>query len=149
MLGRHEEALQSVNQALEINPKDPVGWYGHGAMLYYLGRGREALQSFAKVLTINPDFYKAWFDVGTIFLEQGLDNEAVESFDFGIQRNPNIPEPWNNRGVALMNSADMTRHWHPLRKRLKLSRVFVSRRRTSNLCRGKNNGDMDFPAITL
>ena len=55
-----------LSKGLEKNPRDPVGWCGHGFTLCYLGRGTEALQSFAKAVTIDPNFYEVWFAIGTL-----------------------------------------------------------------------------------
>ena len=52
--GKPEQALDSFDQALQINPLDPIGWNNKGVVLRELGRFQEALASFDKALQIDP-----------------------------------------------------------------------------------------------
>ncbi len=45
-LGRPEEALASLDQALELRPEEPQAWFNRGGVLTSLGRSAEAQASF-------------------------------------------------------------------------------------------------------
>ena len=63
-LGRHEEALSSYDQALEIKPDDYQAWYNRGISLNDLGRHEAAISSYDKALEIKHDDDEAWNNRG-------------------------------------------------------------------------------------
>jgi len=58
--GRHQEALQCFDKALEIDPKDAKAWALKGATLGMLNRHEEALQCLDKALELDPRYAMAW-----------------------------------------------------------------------------------------
>jgi tetratricopeptide (TPR) repeat protein len=46
--GKHDEALTSYNNAIELNPSNGAAWYGKGLLLYLLGSGNESEKAIAK-----------------------------------------------------------------------------------------------------
>jgi tetratricopeptide (TPR) repeat protein len=54
--GKPEQSLDAFDQALQINPLDPMGWNNKGVVLRELGRFQEALASFNKALQIDPTY---------------------------------------------------------------------------------------------
>ena len=58
--GRHQEALDCYNKALEINPKLPQSWNGKGNTLSgAFGSHQEALEACDKALEIDPKYSSA------------------------------------------------------------------------------------------
>jgi Flp pilus assembly protein TadD len=47
-LGKPEEALDALDKATELNPKDSEAWYRKGMVLQTLGKEEEALKAFDK-----------------------------------------------------------------------------------------------------
>ena len=56
-LGRHDEALQAIDKALELNPDVSNAWYNRGIIFDNLGRYEEALQAYDKDLELNEKEY--------------------------------------------------------------------------------------------
>jgi eukaryotic-like serine/threonine-protein kinase len=54
-LGKHEEALNLINQAINISDSDWLFWSFKGAILADLGKTEEALYCFDKVISLNPN----------------------------------------------------------------------------------------------
>uniref|UniRef100_UPI0012EEA659 tetratricopeptide repeat protein n=1 Tax=Rickettsia sp. MEAM1 (Bemisia tabaci) TaxID=1182263 RepID=UPI0012EEA659 len=54
-LGRHEEALELYNQAIQINPKS-LTYFNKGLRLASLGRHEEALELYDQAIQINPHY---------------------------------------------------------------------------------------------
>jgi tetratricopeptide (TPR) repeat protein len=54
-LKRYEEAQESFNQALKLNPQFMSAWYGTGLCYMWLERYTEAVELFDRVLTFFPN----------------------------------------------------------------------------------------------
>ncbi|MEM6517899.1 MAG: substrate-binding domain-containing protein [Cyanobacteria bacterium P01_C01_bin.70] len=80
-LGRPEEALQSLNRALEMNAEDAAAWIGKGNVLVQTEQLDEALFSFDKAIELNPNLAAAWQGKGRALQKMGRDAEARNGFD--------------------------------------------------------------------
>ena len=99
-LGRKEEAVQSYDKALDINP-DYHAWCARGIALSDLGRKEEAIQSFDKAVDIKPDYHEAWYNRGVVLSALGRKEETIQSYDKAVDIKPDLHEAWYNRGRAL------------------------------------------------
>ena len=77
-LGRHEEALESFDRAIELDPNDALAWLSRGAALGNLGRHQEALESFDKAIELDPNNALAWFNRGRALYALGRHQEALD-----------------------------------------------------------------------
>ena len=100
-LGRHDEALEAYDKALEIDPNDVVAWSNKGNALGSLGRTDEALKAFDKALEINPDNEYIWYNKGNDLGSLGRTDEALKAFDKALEINPNSAKAWYNKGNTL------------------------------------------------
>ena len=111
LLTKYEEALESINYALEIDPFYKTALPGKGLLLYHLARYEEALESFDRAVTINPTHEGAWNSRGVTLRRLARYNEALESFNKALTIDQIFKEAWNNRGVTLH---DLTRYGEAL-----------------------------------
>jgi len=102
-LGRHREAIECYDKALDINPGYADAWYNKGLALYDLGRRGEAIECFDKALGINPRHVAAWSSKGVAFDELGKYREVIECCDEALDINPKFADAWNNKGLTLAN----------------------------------------------
>ncbi|MGD1943023.1 MAG: substrate-binding domain-containing protein [Leptolyngbyaceae cyanobacterium] len=79
-LGRTEEALQSLNRALEMDPNEAAAWIGKGNVLVQKGQLDEALFCFDKAIELNPNLAAAWQGKGKALQKMGRDAEARNAF---------------------------------------------------------------------
>lgn len=79
-LGRTDEALQSLNRALEMDPDDLAAWIGKGNVLTQMGQLDEALFCFDKAIDLNPNVAAAWQGKGKALQKMGRDAEARTCF---------------------------------------------------------------------
>ena len=63
-LTRYNEALQSFDKALELDPKSIKSWSFRGIVLEKLFRHDEALQSYNKALEWDPKLKEDWYGWG-------------------------------------------------------------------------------------
>jgi ABC-type phosphate transport system substrate-binding protein/tetratricopeptide (TPR) repeat protein len=79
-LGRTDEALSSLNRALEMDPDDLAAWIGKGNVLAQMGQLDEALFCFDKAIELNPNVAAAWQGKGRTLQKMGRDAEARKCF---------------------------------------------------------------------
>lgn len=79
-LGRADEALERVNDAIRLAPRSVEARYERGAALFNLIRFEEAGAAFKAVLRLSPDDPYAHYHLGLIYERDGRDADAVAHF---------------------------------------------------------------------
>ena len=89
-MNKHEEAVQELTKAIELNPLHDYAYMERGkALQYILGKDDEILKDFNKCIEINPnnvDFYAAR---GTYYYTKSMNEEALRDFAKVLELNPN------------------------------------------------------------
>jgi tetratricopeptide (TPR) repeat protein len=86
-------ALESVNKAIELNPRDAENYVSHGVGMFYLpsafGGGVDlAIRDFRKALELNPKSTDAWIWLGVALRKQKHDAQARQAFQKALALNP-------------------------------------------------------------
>jgi len=102
-LGKHQEAIDCCNKALEINPKLAEAWSIKGITLGNLGKLHEAITCFDKALEINPRNALAWNNKGVALDSLGKPQEALVCYDKALEINLRYANAWVNKGSAFGN----------------------------------------------
>jgi len=87
-------ALDSVDKALELDPKSSMAYLSHGVGNYYLpqafGGGIElAIKDFRKAIELNPKNADAWLWLGVALRRSNQPAEAQKAFAKSLEINPN------------------------------------------------------------
>ncbi|MFZ5756679.1 MAG: tetratricopeptide repeat protein [Pseudomonadota bacterium] len=61
-----EDALDSIDQTLKVNPKNPFAWNMRGIVLREQGKFKEARAAYEKALAIDGNYAKAHFNLGVL-----------------------------------------------------------------------------------
>jgi predicted O-linked N-acetylglucosamine transferase (SPINDLY family) len=101
MLGRHNEALASLEQAIKLNPAFVGAIIARGNMLLDFARPDDALDSFLQALRLVPEDPHALNGVGLVHLARGRPTDALDAFERGLRSEPQAPWLLVNRAVAL------------------------------------------------
>lgn len=103
--GRHEEALNTFDRAIQLRPDDGELWMNLGKALLDLNRQADALLAFQHVLKLSPRHWDAANRAGLLL--HGLDRveEALSCFDLCDQIRPNEVPTLYTRGRMLMELA--------------------------------------------
>ncbi|PZV08419.1 MAG: hypothetical protein DCF32_04905 [Leptolyngbya sp.] len=99
--GRYSEALDSYNNAIQIQPLNHEALIGKGRVLRKLKKYEEALFAYNKALEISPGDASGWNSRGNTLYSLKRYEEALESFDKAIQMAPEFYDPWVNRSRSL------------------------------------------------
>jgi tetratricopeptide (TPR) repeat protein len=87
-------ALDSVDKALELDPKSSMAYLSHGVGNYYLpqafGGGMDlAIKDFRKAIELNPKNADAWLWLGVALRRSNQPAEAQKAFAKSLEINPN------------------------------------------------------------
>ena len=80
-LGRLEEALVEVQQALVLDPLSPITHTAVGGCYYRMRRWNDAARSLRDTLKAFPGFGHAHWSLGRVLLEQRENGEALHHFE--------------------------------------------------------------------
>lgn len=80
-LMRYEEAVQSIDKALQIDPNLAIAWDNKAWALGNLEKYDEAIQCIDKALQVDPEFALPWYRKGWTLVKLGRYNEALRYFD--------------------------------------------------------------------
>ncbi len=100
-LKRHQEAIDSFDQAIKLKSKYAEAHNNRGAALAELKRDEDATDSFRKAIAIKPDYVDAHYNLGSSLRVLGRHEEALKSFDRTLALRPTYFPAHNNRGLVL------------------------------------------------
>ncbi|MGD1936017.1 MAG: tetratricopeptide repeat protein [Cyanophyceae cyanobacterium] len=96
-----EDALRSLQKALDITPDDYIIRFAVSALLHELGEYKGAVDGYDKVLKIDPNQYDAWRLSGLALEELGKAEKALDRYDQALKVNPDWHEILGLCGMAL------------------------------------------------
>ncbi|MBW4471801.1 MAG: tetratricopeptide repeat protein [Stenomitos rutilans HA7619-LM2] len=97
-----QEALDSFDKAIGLEPDHYGIWNNRGLVLRKLKRFEEALDSFDKAIELKPDAYP-WRNRGLVLENLERYDEALCSYDKALELKPDYYKPWSDRGNVLEN----------------------------------------------
>lgn len=100
-LGRHAEAVQCYDLALQRNPGLVGARNNRGTALLALSRHEAAMDDFREALAREPTYARAWSNLSRAQREFGLPNDALASANRALTSAPADPGALTNCGCAL------------------------------------------------
>lgn len=97
-LQRYEEAISSLDKALQIDNKYPEAWVRRGQALRKLQKYEEAQKSYEEALKIQSEYSLAWYERGLALEKLNRDDLAQKSLIKAIEIQPNYAEAWDKLG---------------------------------------------------
>jgi tetratricopeptide (TPR) repeat protein len=98
---RLEEAIESYDKAIELNPDYSEAWSNKGVTLSALGRYGESIQSYNKAIELKSDYYDAFYNKGVALDNLCRYKEAIQSYDKATELKSDYYDAFYNKGVAL------------------------------------------------
>lgn len=86
------DAIEKLDQVLELKPEFAEAWNRHGDAWASMGDDDRALADYDRVLKLNPYHFGALESCGQIWLERSDYRKAAEYFRRALELNPNL---WN------------------------------------------------------
>lgn len=102
-----EEALETINKAIEFDADDDSYWNDKGNFLAKLGNSDEAQRCFDKAIELNPTDCILWSNKAFLYLEEDEDEKALECYDKAIEVDPGNIHPILGKANTYMAMADL------------------------------------------
>ncbi|MGH9411117.1 MAG: protein kinase domain-containing protein, partial [Vicinamibacterales bacterium] len=83
-LGRHDEALDEIQRAHELDPLSLIIGTAVGRVLHFQRRYDDAIDQIRRTLDLDPRFMQARFDLGMACAQAGRYDEAIAQFEAGF-----------------------------------------------------------------
>lgn len=95
------EALDTFQQAIDLNSKSVCGWLGKAQALYGLERYRAALAAYDRVDRLKPDLVETWQGRGEVLYRLERFEAANTAYNKTLKLQPDNAVVWNRKGKAL------------------------------------------------
>ncbi len=87
---QHSEALAAYDQAIEIDPQNPIPHCARGALFVRLRRFDEAIAAFNRALEVQPDCAEACYGKACGFANLGHSDRAIVNLQAAIALSPEL-----------------------------------------------------------
>jgi tetratricopeptide (TPR) repeat protein len=100
-VGRHQEAIEALNQAVFLRPDDANAWKELGDACHCSpGRHQEAARAYERAVHIKPDDAVAWNNLGVVYDHLARYEEAVKAYQQALRIKRDEAVVWNNLGIV-------------------------------------------------
>lgn len=122
---RWEAALEAINRALELSPRNSVSWNLKAFILTNLDRQEDALSAFDESIRQNPKNISSWQCKASLLVEMRRYSESLYAYDKAIELIPenNTEElalTWAAKGMALKKTGNQKEVRKAFQKSLEL-----------------------------
>ncbi len=100
-LGRHDDALVALDQALQLKPSDAQLWWQKGNAFLATGYSLEALRCFEQALQLNPRHADAAYRCGHILHGMRRFEDALLRLDRSVELAPDQAATLHLRALVL------------------------------------------------
>ncbi len=87
----YKEALNKLENALQLDPNNSSAHCAYGTVLAHLGKTDESIQALKHAIEVKPDLEAAWIALAGVYEEKGMLDEALDSYHLFLRRFPNDP----------------------------------------------------------
>jgi protein O-mannosyl-transferase len=106
-LGKTNEAVAQLRQAVELNSHDAAAHNNFGIVLVELDRRDEAIVEFTEAIQLRPDYPLAHANLGATLLDVGRIAEALPHLCEALRLNPDFALAHFHLGEALMQQGNL------------------------------------------
>ncbi|MDX9760200.1 MAG: tetratricopeptide repeat protein [Bacteroidota bacterium] len=90
-LGRHTDALETLQQVLDVDPDSTAGWNTLGIVCQHIGKLDEARAAFERAYRLNPEHADPLVNLGAVCLRQGDPGNALQYLQLAVEMLPGHP----------------------------------------------------------
>lgn len=102
----YPEALKYYDQAVSLNPYDPVVLNNSGSVYFDMQNYNEALKRYQQAVKYKPDYADAYMNIGSCYGVGGQFDLAITNLERAVQINPNLKQAYYLLGVTWRNKGN-------------------------------------------
>jgi tetratricopeptide (TPR) repeat protein len=99
-MGRSDDAVRFISNAIEYNPRVAVFYYNLGFILAASGEHRKAIRAYKNSISLNPNYTEALNNLGLILYDQDKIEESIILFQQAIRSSRDYTNAYYNLGKA-------------------------------------------------
>ena len=96
--GQHSQALERVNKALKVKPRDPQARFLKGIIVTEQGNSKEAIEIFTRLTQDYPELPEPYNNLAVIYASQGQYEKARAALEQSIRTHPSYATAYENLG---------------------------------------------------
>jgi len=100
---RYQDAMESLKQAISINPGLTEAYANLGIAYEKLGRWQDAIENYKQAIRIRPDWAEAHCRLGAAYGKIGSFQDALEIYMQAVRIEPTLAEAHNGLGAAYID----------------------------------------------
>lgn len=100
--GKYEDALKSLDEAIEANPDISSHWCLKGFCLTLIGENKKAISTLEVAIELDPTLVFAWNTLGMAYSNLNQYEKSLIFFEKAIELNESSSLFWNNKSLALI-----------------------------------------------
>jgi tetratricopeptide (TPR) repeat protein len=104
--GDYDQAIESYEKAIELNPKDALAYRNMGIGYKNKGNYDQAIASYEKAIELNPKYALAYHNMGISYAKKGEYDKAISSYKKAIELNPKYTLAYYNMGNNYGNKGE-------------------------------------------
>jgi lipoprotein NlpI len=104
--GDNDRAIADFNQAISIDPKNPVPFNNRGVAYRKKGDNDRAIADYNQAISLNPKDHDAYYNRGIAYRNKGDHDHAMSDYNKAISLNPKDPDFFNNRAFVYRVNGD-------------------------------------------
>jgi tetratricopeptide (TPR) repeat protein len=101
-LGRREEALDVLGQALQVDPAEPRALHARGNVLFVIQRYQAAVADYEGVLAVQPEVVEALSNCGAAYERLGERHKAIALIERALHLRPDDASATHNLSACLL-----------------------------------------------
>jgi tetratricopeptide (TPR) repeat protein len=102
----YPEALKYYEEAVKLNPYDPVVLNNSGSVYFDMQNYNEALKRYQQAVKYKPDYADAFMNIGSCYGVGGQYDLAITNLERAVQINPNLTQAYYFLGVTWRNKGN-------------------------------------------
>jgi tetratricopeptide (TPR) repeat protein len=108
-IGNHQYdlAIQDLNEAIRLNPRDPQSFDNRGHAYYEKGQYELAIQDCNEAIRLNPRQPMFHHNRGMTYVELEKWDDAIKDYDQAIALNPKYAQAYHDRSLARRKRGDV------------------------------------------
>jgi tetratricopeptide (TPR) repeat protein len=103
----YPEALEELNKAIDLDPRNAEAYYWRGRTQVNLGRLDQGVDDFKKAVEFKPDYSEAYDHLGWLAAKQGQVNEAIAFLTKSVEFKPENAWAFYNRSRLFFGKGDV------------------------------------------